>query len=452
MMTEAGSMEAEIAWQGQREDSVSARLCAWLVMASLILVWCAGVLTIETMVKTVSVDDDITLVENKPPLQYLCYGLGILAMLLAGGIGFFKCLTRKQNVMFVAAFYLLFVIAVTWALVGYAPSEILSRKIFAPSGPFAWMTLGVPFAAFHIRNWGRIIKCIAALAYLSLLLGIREILSGSHYERIIGLTKPLYYGIQCFLYGGFLFIYAHQWRGLKSLLGRLPFLGVVPLCIYAQNRSWIIDSILVVFLDFILRMRYQLWAGTITLFRVMQSLVVYALAAIMLVAVVVAIVPESAFRGLYERRFEDTRSGQYTTFFKQIPPSSLILGNGPKATYKFNGIANYQFIDNGYLWILFIGGAPTLILYLFLIVLPGYACLRYPLSNFDRSCVVLIILWSLTNAGLSVFCGPVLDSGISLVSILAGRCYYLRHLHAQGLRKVKAEKPAFAQDGLIYEA
>ena len=56
---------------------------------------------------------------------------------------------------------------------------------------------------------------------------------------------------------------------------------------------------------------------------------------------------------LFERGFEDTRSGQYIVFFAQHSWSDLICGLGLNATYSYLGNDNYPFFDNQFMFVMF---------------------------------------------------------------------------------------------------
>lgn len=63
---------------------------------------------------------------------------------------------------------------------------------------------------------------------------------------------------------------------------------------------------------------------------------------------------------LFDRMGQDTRSGQYGTFFSQVDPTNLIWGQGINASYTFLGIANYRYFDNQIIFMMFhYGVAPV---------------------------------------------------------------------------------------------
>jgi hypothetical protein len=119
---------------------------------------------------------------------------------------------------------------------------------------------------------------------------------------------------------------------------------------------------------------------------------------------------------------DDTRSSQYLDFFSVVPVSDLLLGRGPKGTWYWYGIGDYQYFDNGLLWTLFIGGVPTLLSYLAIIVWPAICALRRNPSGQDAAAVCMVLLWAVALTGLSTYTIPSVGLGSSLVSLWAGRC------------------------------
>ena len=56
---------------------------------------------------------------------------------------------------------------------------------------------------------------------------------------------------------------------------------------------------------------------------------------------------------LFNRGFEDTRSGQYVIFFAQHSWRDLIFGLGINASYSYLGNKNYTYFDNQFMFVMF---------------------------------------------------------------------------------------------------
>ena len=67
---------------------------------------------------------------------------------------------------------------------------------------------------------------------------------------------------------------------------------------------------------------------------------------------------------LFNRGFEDTRSGQYVIFFAQHPWEDLIFGLGINASYRYLGNMNYTYFDNQFMFVMFHYGVFPVIVWL----------------------------------------------------------------------------------------
>jgi hypothetical protein len=130
----------------------------------------------------------------------------------------------------------------------------------------------------------------------------------------------------------------------------------------------------------------------------------------------------NSFDSLKKRMTVDSRSGQYLIFFSQVSLSDLMLGRGPNATYVFGDSEKYQFFDNAYIWMAFIGGLPIMVSYFVLIILPGIKAYFRGARGDDAAASVLIILWGLACTGLSTYSLPSVTPYCFLLYLLAGRC------------------------------
>ena len=119
---------------------------------------------------------------------------------------------------------------------------------------------------------------------------------------------------------------------------------------------------------------------------------------------------------------EDTRTEQYEEFFAQVPLSDLILGRGPNGVWYFAG-NEYQYFDNSFLWMAFLGGLPLLISYLVLIIVPGFRAFFRGAKDDDAAASALLILWAIACLGVSTYSHPSLTPYSYFLCLLAGRCH-----------------------------
>jgi O-antigen ligase len=86
-------------------------------------------------------------------------------------------------------------------------------------------------------------------------------------------------------------------------------------------------------------------------------------------------------------------------------------------------VGDYQFFDNGYLWMLFIGGVPTLLCYGAIIVWPAIQAFSRRPRGLDGAAVFLVLTWGVALTGLSTFTLPSVSLNSFLMALWAGRCH-----------------------------
>lgn len=142
-----------------------------------------------------------------------------------------------------------------------------------------------------------------------------------------------------------------------TLASALAVLGILLLV-----RSWVIQALLLAIAVTIIQQD-----GSKTTRRV----VLVGMGAVA-VFVIVSIAFPTVLESFIGRAGEDTRSGQYDTFFSQVDPSSLIFGNGYSASYVYGDNQNYTQFDNQFIYTAFHYGIIPTLVYL-LVVLTAIA-------------------------------------------------------------------------------
>jgi O-antigen ligase len=113
-------------------------------------------------------------------------------------------------------------------------------------------------------------------------------------------------------------------------------------------------------------------------------------------------------------------------FFRDVHLYELLYGRGPKGSWYWPIIRDYyQYFDNGYLWMLFMGGVPLLLGYLALVIRPATRLTRARLASGDAASVFMMLFWALALTGLSTFTLPSVAFTSFFISLLAGRCHAL---------------------------
>ena len=394
-----------------------------LVVLALVASWVAFVHSVEN--SEVNVDpalDKLVMTRITAPLDYAAHGAAIgsviVAGLLAALLGGFRSLGGGVRL----ALCVLSATAAIWAVVSYAPREILSAAIFGATGPFVWFSLVFVMAGTDRRIWSYIDPVIRVLSYTTTGLAIRTLMA-SEWRHYYGFSKYTAYAILLTWLGGWTLLTATRMRGFRLMARASPQIVAMLMAICAQARSWTILSLLILAAFILLRSREQ--GSAVSSIRALIMGCVLALAA---AASVYATIPRTLIdsaQGLSARLDEDTRSGQYTEFFAVVPVADLLLGRGPKGTWYWRGFGEYQYFDNGYLWMLFVGGVPTLLCYVPIVVWPAIRAIRLNPRGADGAAVCLVLLWGLALTGLSTYTLPSTTFNSLLVSLWAGRCHLL---------------------------
>ena len=394
----------------------------FLVVAGLVASWAAVVIPTENSVTIVDSEGKFVITQIKTPLYYAVHGLELGSVIAAGLLSILRGRAGILGTGVRAAFCVLVAAAAIWASIAYTAEEILSSSIFGGTGPFVWFTLVFVIAGVDRRIWNYIDPVIRTLAYLSAALALRALMF-SEYRYYRAFSKYIMYTMLLVWLGGWALLTATRLRGWR-LLGRVAlFLVMVFMAICSQSRSWIILSCLLGVLFVLLRSRDQgsVLSGIRTL--IMGGAATVAAAALVYVAIPHTL--SNSVNGIVARINEDTRTGQYRQFFSVVPVPDLFLGKGPKGTWYWKDLGEYQFFDNGYLWMLFVGGMPTLVCYVAIVVWPAIRSFYYQPRGADAAAMYLVLLWALALTGLSTFTLPSVGITSYLVSLWAGRCHSL---------------------------
>lgn len=172
------------------------------------------------------------------------------------------------------------------------------------------------------------------------------------------------------------------------------------------TRSWVIQSVCI-----LLYIAFSSPSMSKRFRRVLYTIV----AAIGAVLVASMVFPDalSTFAG---RIGEDSRSGQYDTFFSQVDPLSLVLGNGSTAGYVYGTQTNYLFFDNQFMFLMFhYGIIPALILVFVLIK----TIVSSKTTN-GGSCRFVAVMYLAALLGLSNYYSYALNPGIASLFMAFG--------------------------------
>ena len=332
---------------------------------------------------------------------------GLLAM-FDGGI---RVLSLKNRFLLALSVLASF----CWAVLVYAPTEV-EIAVRQPTSPLIWLTLIGLFVGTRDDTWWVLQPVLRAITYLTIPPALWCMFSLHHYGRFNGPNAPIQFLSLLFWLGTYNLLSARAESIWQILIRGLPVGVCIVLALFTQSRGWLILCIF----SFVLLIIREARLNPETFRKQVVKLSIFATLLFLAFAYSLAVYYPTALTGLLGRITENTRTEQYRTFFAQVPLQDLLLGQGPKAGYRWGRDAHYQFFDNQLIWILFIGGIPMLATYLALIVFPGIRLFQKARTRDEFAAGGVLVLWSLAALGLSTYSGIGLFAQHYFVIALAG--------------------------------
>jgi hypothetical protein len=281
---------------------------------------------------------------------------------------------------------------------GFAVASIL---LFAGADPRFWHPLVRVIAPATIA-----VACIAGVQLLHISSATRT----EAYARLFTCASILEVGALLPL---------GMWASARlplRLLSWVPFLTLVLVTVAMQARLMVIEVITLFVLFSFLTRRQSAKRGL----RWMAP-------AVILIAVTVGVVAIGSYsestiiesaRAFWERRYEDTRTGQAISFFDKVLVEELMVGKGIPRLGDYSGQGE-RGIDCGYINLMFIAGIPGLLLFLALHVLPAARCVRMQLTPLDAACVAAVLTYAVRLFSSTV---PNLEPNYFVLLLVMGRC------------------------------
>ena len=399
---------------------VATRVVQYLVLAGMVLSWCAAVIVAQTT----DASPPVGFVEprGKPFVYYIFHGLGIMSALSAGAIAGFKGGFRKAGAGTLLAFWVLVITAISWALIAYRLDDYLSWAALGATGPVVWLSCALLFAGMQRSLWDSLERLLRALSYLTALLALVSIVQNYDFLTERWLSAPVQYMVLLMWIGGWTFLTSWEATGWRLYLRFFPFVVFILAALTTQTRSWFLMSIFVMMARVWIKKTARVGAG------VTAKMVAAAGAFVSVMLLLVLVFQEAlfdAYARFAHRALDDSRTLQYVEFFSQKTFSDLILGGGPKATWNFGvgeEFENYQNFDNNYLWMAFLGGIPLMLSYTMVIIVPGIRAAFKGVRKNDAAAATLLVLWALACTGFSTYATPSLTPYSYFLCLLSGRC------------------------------
>ncbi|MBU5614632.1 hypothetical protein [Geomonas azotofigens] len=401
---------------GKPGSGTSLGLVPLLSAAGLLGAWGAWVVTAQSIGTTAG--EGVVGPGEKSALYYLAHGLGLVCVLAAGLTAALKGQYRRLESGTRFAFWALQITALAWAIVSYGFADYANFKAFGATGPFVWFSIVLIFAGMDKKVWPLVDKVVFGTSIISACLAIVSIATTHRDITQRWLSTPVYYMVLLMWYGGWTLFSFTRHQKLSQFWRFIPYMVFICLAVFTKTRSWFLMSFFLLMSFFWLNKPAGRIGGGFLAHRLKSLLVL--LVALSILGFFLQDLLLGAFIDFQDRALQDTRSGQYVDFFADVPLSDLVLGRGPNGTWDWNG-RDYQYFDNAVLWMAFIGGIPTALSYLVLIILPGLRCLGSEAVEINAA-AVLLLLWGLACVGFSTYSNPSLTPYSYLLCLLAGRC------------------------------
>ena len=399
---------------------VLGQVCLGVGLLGLVLVWTAGVLNASLSDIQLVGDEDEgvyaivwTSARFIEPLRIGGAFLVLSAAVVAMVVGEYRRLGWAARL----AIWTLVAVSVVWTVITYP--KIPNREMFvSPTGTYLWLMPLTVALGMRRQLWSLLYPVLWVQLAVTAALALYSLLSFPSYARFTGVSPQVLY-LNAMLWPAVFLPLRSLEREQAFAIGRLlPLIVCLMLAIFIQGRGWTLLCLIGLGLYFHrLRQTDDRWMAAM-----MTALGIAVIGGVAFLLLSRNLGP--AFEGLLGRIGEETRIGQYQQFFSQIDIGNLIPGLGPHASYRMEDETEYQFFDNQYIWILFIGGLPALAAYGILILRPAGQIGLNPYHRSSRQAAAqTILLWALAMAGISTFMNVAVDFPNLMIALLAGRCY-----------------------------
>src|SRR5579883_1699887 len=253
-----------------------------------------------------------------------------------------------------------------WVVTSYKLDEIWSGIIEPTSPAILSMCIGV-FAGMDASIWRKLRFLLLAIAYASAAVGIYYTATLTIRGTFEGPTPTVEHLQIAFWFGMGALILKRASRWRDCVIALIPVVLCIPMALLASSRSFTILAVVGLTTGLMVPLWRHGRPATSKLIALGLGVILFLSAAI---GLLILAAPDRV-EAFQNRLGQDTRSGQYSQFFSQIPVTSLILGLGPSASYAYNDRPKYNYIDNQFLFLLFKFGLPVFLGYVAVVVWPG---------------------------------------------------------------------------------
>lgn len=313
---------------------------------------------------------------------------------------------RKTSMRLFIVFMLDFFVFCFWMGMEYGTQSILTSLFGNPATSLCILPLCISLG-FSDSVWkaaNRSVKVVAfALLIATWLAMLQLIMQWGFFNFTGGVPGKELYSALIFV----TWFYIASDKKTKVGFQYLFCISLIILAIIIKSRSWVIQSL---FLAVVLL--FKGGGGK----KINKTFMAIALSVI-LILLITYVFPD-AFDALMLRIDNDSRSGQYVQFFRQVSGTDLLWGKGTNASYSFGKITQYKYIDNQVLfWAFHYGMIP---IFSFIYLLFRSICV----NRFDRELDIYrmaVLSFLIAMIGLSIYCNLAFNIQSIYISLVIGR-------------------------------
>jgi hypothetical protein len=326
-------------------------------------------------------------------------------------ISLFAAKNNYLSKFFIAYFLILGYITIIYLLTGPGIDDLTGLMDIKGIGP--WFCLGLIFVSYDDYRYNLFKKTlIVSVIIISffVLFNLKDFGIGLY--RGQSLAKYRVYATNLIWISPYLFLILKNDKKLKYFRIFTLFIGIVTALITLTRSFLLIYAIVLVFDFFRTKNKGYYFIGG-TIFVIIFLYILFNTQAF-----------STSLDLLQQRGVNDTRSDQLSQFLSQINIIDLVVGKGYNATWNFGGQA-YPYLDNQWLLLIWWAGLiPAMAYFYITAIIPFKLFIRKDQDYETRVEAFVLIIWTLSCAGLSIYSTMSINFYFFVICIIQGRLLY----------------------------
>lgn len=328
---------------------------------------------------------------------------------------------KVMTIRYFAYAIFIFIPILFWLLSDVFEYPIRSILAITTINPFTFFILIAAYAGMNPKTWDLVLRLCRIIAPILILLSAAYTV---HFFMVYG-ARPISNSPQImYLSAGFwpLAVWALCNDTVKKDVLTVVLMIIALFCSVLYNsRGWVIQCILLIVIYFIFKNKKH---SAFKPLAIMASIFVLVGVAYFLA---MRFVPDRITSLLWKFNMGfSSRQWQYDSLFSQYSFSDILFGKGSFATYETEEYGRFMYFDNAFMNIILKYGILPSVLFLIAILHPMLSLLFSHRSFYSKGPAIILFLFFLAIMGVSVFCTVSIDLKFFIISILMGRCDYLK--------------------------